>query len=541
MGKQAQKKVVVIVVDAGSFSVINPMVEQGKLPTFQKILKAGASGILMSTMPPVTPPAWASFATGVNPGKHGVFDFWHFIGTDVTPVTSNSIRRKTLWSMLDEENMSSILINAPITYPPSKIRGLIISGLLTPTDSPYTYPKRLKKELVKEIPEYRIHTRTSPYVNEQLYLEEAYDLLRSRCDASLYLMENYDWNFFVSYFYYTDQIQHVFWKYMDSTHPSHDPNAPRELKDAIPGAYEIVDESLHKIMRFFDEDTLLIVMSDHGAGPVYKDVLINNYLRDLGLVRMSKRGLFEMTVNSLLRNFYVEEERLTRIFSYLKGALRVMIYPTRKRSSYIPIWIDWSRTKAYSVGHLGRIMVNRKATRSKSEYDGLINYLIRRLYEFRDPESDEKIVDRVYMKSEIYWGESVKEAPDLLFTMKNMTYMPRLGYEFESGEIVRPSLGSGGHRMEGILIMYGNDVRKGYKLTECSIMDLMPTILYWMKFPISSDVDGRVLTEAFHPSFVRENPVKLTEAAPIPSSRKLELSKEEKEKLKERLKALGYF
>ena len=530
-----------VVVDAGSFSVINPMLKEGQLPTFEKILKEGASGLLMSTIPPVTPPAWASFATGVNPGKHGVFDFWHFVGTEVTPVTSFSLQRRTLWSLLNEENMSSILLNAPITYPPRKIRGLVISGLLTPSDFPYTYPKRLKKELMKEIPGYRIHTRTSPYEDEQGYLEEAHNLLKARCDATIYLMENYDWDFFVSYFYYTDQIQHVFWKYMDSTHPLHDLDAPREMRKAIPVAYKIVDESLHKIMRVFDEDTLLIVMSDHGAGPVYKEVFINDYLRSLGLIRRSRGGLFEMAISRLLRTSGVERGRLATIFGYLKGALRVMIHPTRPRSSYVPAWIDWSRTKAFSMGHLGGIMVNQRVIREKSKYSVLIDYLTQKLYALRDPESGEKIVDRVYKRSEIYSGENVKEAPDLLFTTKNMTYVPRIGYELESDQIVRHSKGSGGHRREGILIMYGEDVKKGYKLRDCDIIDLMPTILYRMSLQIPSDVDGKVLVEAFHPSLVKEHPVELTEATSIRSSKKSELSTEEKEELKRRLQELGYF
>jgi len=535
------KKVVVVGVDAGSFHVINPMLKEGLLPTFEKILKEGASGVLMSTMPPSTPPAWASFATGVNPGKHAVFDFWHFDGTNVTPVTSYSIRRRTLWSTLTEENMSSILINAPITYPPRKIRGLLISGLLTPGDSPYTYPTHLRKELMKEIPGYRIHTRTSPFENEHVYLQEAYDLLKARCDATLHFMENYDWNFFVSYFYYTDQIQHVFWKYMDPTHPLHNPDASRTLKDAIPKAYKIVDDSLRKIMKMFDEDTLLIVMSDHGAGPVYKELLINNYLKDLGLVRLSKEGLVEITINSLLRTFDPEKGRLTKFFGYLKGALRVMTHPTRRGSSYFPTWIDWSRTKAYSVGHIDRIMVNRNVIRKESAYTVLINYLIRRLYELRDPESKENVFDKIYRRSEIYWGEHSKEAPDLLFTVKNATYMTRVGHELESNQIIKHSLGSGGHRREGILIMYGNNVRKAHKLRDCSIMDLMPTILYTMGLQIPSDLDGKVITEAFHPSFVRDHPVKLTEAISIPTSRRFNFSKEEKEELKRRLKALGYF
>lgn len=258
--RSLRKKVIVVFVDAGSFNVINPMLKKGKLPTFEKIMKGGTSGVLTSTIPPHTAPAWASFATGVNPGKHGVYDFWDFDGPRMTPVNSYSIRRKTLWSMINEAEGKVALINAPLTYPPRKIKGFVVTGVMTPGSLPYTYPEDFKTELLREIPGYRVYAQTSALVDENLYLEEAYNLLKTRCDATLYLMENYDWDLLVCYFYYTDQIQHAFWKYMDPTHPHHNPDAPRRLKEAVPKAYEIVDDSIDKIMKNVDKDSMIIVI-----------------------------------------------------------------------------------------------------------------------------------------------------------------------------------------------------------------------------------------------------------------------------------------
>lgn len=541
--QRTKRKIVIIWVDAGTFNVINPLLKRGKIPAFHRIMEEGTSGQLISTMPPHTAPAWASFATGVNPGKHGVYGFWHIEkGASIIYNNSYSIRRETLWSMLNEENKKVILINAPMTYPPRKIDGIVVTGLMTPSDIPYTYPKNIRRKLLREIPEYRVYTRTNAYVNEQLYLEEAYNLLKARRDATLYLMKNYDWDVLFSAFYYTDQIQHVFWKYMDQTHPAYDPDAPEMFKEAITKAYEIVDDSIRKILKIIDEDTLLIVMSDHGAGPVYKYVFINNYLRKLGLITISGKGIMKFALEKLR----ITDELLLHLSEYAAAPLRAVFKKMwgvkESQSMLFAKSIDWAKTKTFSAGVFGQLWVNYDKIKSTSEYENLINYLTEKLYDFRDPENGEKIVDKVFRRSQIYRGQYVNMAPDLFFVTREMTYIePGSTIPFSSNQIVRSSRSSGDHRMEGILIMYGKDVKGGYALRDCNIMDLAPTILYLMTIKVPSDVDGKVLVDAFNPSYVREHPVRQKKVTRISTEREqYALSKEEEKKVLERLKALGY-
>lgn len=559
--QQTDKKVMVVWIDGGTFDVIQPMLKNRKLPAFRKIMNEGVSSVLLSTIPPITTTAWSSFATGVNPGKHGVYGFWEVKNNSITLVNSHSIRRQTFWSMLNKANKKVILLNAPLTYPVTKVKGLLITGLMTPGSVPYTYPKGFRKKLLREFPEYRIYTQTRGgargrlpsrgVVDEYTYLEEAFSLLKTRRDTALYLMENYDWDLFFVDFFYTDQIQHNFWKYLDSTHPAHNPNAPKMLKEAIQKAYEIVNDSLNKILKTIGEDVTLIVMSDHGFGPTYKIVYINSYLRKIGIVKMDVEGAIRFAVNSLLRDFLkvsmIDVDRLPRVLEYIMGARRIIfdiLYGKRQavnessHSTYLSKFIDWNQTRAYSTGFSGHIYVNRKLVKSNRGYVRLINYLTQKLYGLTDPETGKKIVDKVFKGSEIYRGPHVDSAPDLTLIMRKMTY---IASRFIANQIVEPATESAYHRMEGILIMHGKDVRRGYFLKECDIVDLAPTILYLMGIQVPSDMDGVVLTNAFHSSYVETHPVRIEKKASIRRSReRYALSKEEEQKIKQRLKALGY-
>jgi len=551
MKKQGTKtKVVLIWVDGGTFDVIEPLLHK-ELPAFQKIEKEGVSSTLISTIPPCTPPAWASLATGVNPGKHGVYDFWDRTGNKPVPVSSYSIHRETLWSMLNDANKEVISLNAPMTYPPRRIRGVLVTGFMTPGNVPYTYPTEFRERLLREFPEYSIDPRTyppppGPPSDKHLScLQEAYDLLRERHEVTLYLMENFDWDLFISVFHCTDSIQHYFWKYMDPTHPAHDPDVSKALKEAIPKAYKIVDNSIKEILDTIDDDTTLIVMSDHGFGPIYKCVFLNNYLRKLGLLSLSVEGsVMPIVIEKFLK---ASRTRLPQVSKFMLKAFKTILHRIRSKAEDMSPpadrfseYIDWAQTKAYSLSALGDLSVNRSILKSSQDYENLIGYLIQRLFELRDPEDNEKIVDGIFRKQQIYSGRYLEKAPDLFLVIRKMAYMTSAS--LVTSQIVGPSSGySGSHRMEGILFMRGENLRRGKTLQNCSIMDLAPTILYLMGVRFPSDVDGRVLLEAFHPSYVKSHPVKTKEKARTAvAEEKHALTKTDEQKIKERLKALGY-
>ena len=129
-------------IDAGCRSVLDPLFAEGALPNLRSVFEAGAAGPLESQIPPWTPSAWPSLYTGVNPGKHGVFGFLDFDGYDWDVVNATSVREHALWQLLDRHGLSSVVVNVPVTHPPRAFDGALVPGYTAP-ESPTCHPEGL--------------------------------------------------------------------------------------------------------------------------------------------------------------------------------------------------------------------------------------------------------------------------------------------------------------------------------------------------------------------------------------------------------------
>ena len=148
------RKVLVIGLDGATFDLLAPWIERGRLPTLARLIEEGVSGTLESTSPPISSAAWASFATGKNPGKHGIVDFVHpeENGYRVTIVNSKKRGSKALWNLISEAGGQVGVVGVPVTYPPEEVNGFMISGFLAPSSkSDYTYPPSLRQELGEKL------------------------------------------------------------------------------------------------------------------------------------------------------------------------------------------------------------------------------------------------------------------------------------------------------------------------------------------------------------------------------------------------------
>ena len=293
-------------------------------------------------------------------------------------------------------------------------------------------------------------------------------------------------------------------------------------------------------------------MSDHGAGAASRYFVVNNWLLREGLLRLED-GLVTGLKYRLFRWGYTPLgilNALSRLgFGIATRTFAMGSKPGLLRRAFLS-WldIDWSETMAYGLGHLyGQIYLNVEGrepqgkVRPGEEYEELREQVIRSLAAATEDESGERIVDDIYRKEEIYSGPYIDRAPDILFSLHDRLSMALAQQQFSSHLLFDPAIRvSASHRIGGLLMMRGPGVRKGVELEGARIVDLAPTILYIMGLDIPSDMDGRVLEEAFEEGFLTRRRIRYGPPSSLFTGLDSGFRKEESREIRDRLRGLGY-
>ena len=500
-------KTVLIGIDGATLDLALPWIKEGKLPAFAKIKNKGVHGKLRSTTPYYSAPAWVSMVTGVQPGKHGIYDFFRTDTPNKNIVNSRYRKAPAIWKMLSNTGKRSIIVNVPGSYPPEKINGVMITGLLTPSpDSNYTYPKELKKALVPG--------KIGSYVLEQVAVDDIPKNLTARYapgklanqinemtishgEVTMNLMKMDDWDFTMVVFRGTDDAQHLLWN----------------KKDLILSCYQQADEYIGKMMTEYP-DANFILVSDHGFGQPKKYFYVNNALYNQGYLQTTSNPSHNM--NTLIALLFDRFSRLIFHLIPLQKIVRSDIGRKLVLSGSSQSGIDYSKTKAmyHSVCSRG-IRINLKGKYKHGivdpkDYNLLRDELITFLKNVKDPDSNKPIVKNIYTKEEVYGDNAVNDPLDLIFDLEE---------EYSAQELLQPPEGikeifqsskkslstlskpgfydwMGDHRQNGILFMYGKNIVQN-KQVNASIVDIVPTILAMMNVPLSPDFDGKVIKDAF--------------------------------------------
>jgi len=499
-----EMKVIVIGLDAATLDLIEPWAREGKLSNFANLMEEGSWGVLKSTYPFVTPTAWASFVTGVNPGKHGIFGFTNASPDNPTSLGLPRISHRymgvpPIWDILCKYGKKVCLVNFPFAFPPTPVNGIMTSGMGTPSvQSEFVYPKELKNEILEKfdfLPDYGAEV----YKSKEAFCEIHDRNLEEMLKLSIYMLNKDSWDFYMCVLMEIDHVQHMFWADMDENHPLHDEKNADKYKNKILEYYKKFDNFLGEVIKYVSNDTVLIICSDHGAGPSYKRMALNAWLMREGYLKLKEGGMFKKVLRKILFRAGFDTEKIKRILHKLNLSKYVHSSPIFLRelipSKETKMWdIDWKNTKAYVIQSYGQICINRSVV-SEREYDAVTEEIIRKLYELKDPNTGESIVKRVYKKEDIYSGPHISKAPDIYITLKDETC--EIVRFSEDGEIFTSPYLSGTHKENGVFFVYGRGIRKGLKLENASIYDIFPTILHIMGIPIPKYVDGRVLNEIF--------------------------------------------
>ncbi|HLG29587.1 MAG TPA: alkaline phosphatase family protein, partial [Candidatus Brocadiales bacterium] len=286
------KKLFVLGLDAATFDLISPWVKEGLLPNFARLMQTGTWGELRSTLHPLSPPAWTSFMTGKNPGKHGIYDFVVHKPQSYELLYTNGGMRKgaTIWRLLSDAGKKVVVVNVPMTYPPEEVNGINISGFDAPgLDSNFVYPPSVYKEIQNALGEYILRDYAQGH-NPATFLQQIHTTLDFQKKLLFYMMKHYEWDFYMTVFNAIDLVQHGYWQYMDESFTSISPEERVQYGSSIKDMYIKIDGILGELLAILPEETDLVILSDHGAGRCRKAVFMNKWLESQGLLRYCNSG-----------------------------------------------------------------------------------------------------------------------------------------------------------------------------------------------------------------------------------------------------------
>lgn len=341
---------------------------------------------------------------------------------------------------------------------------------------PISYPKSFCRKLAEEIGLYKtlgwaIDTwaLSENRIDEKTFLEDLFYTMNQREEIMMNMLKKKDFDLFLFIFQASDRVQHMFWRLIDKTHPAYDREKAEKYGDAILKVYQKMDEIIGEVMPFVDEHTTLFVISDHGFHSFRKAVNLNTWLVKNGYMTLSsEKG---------------KEYKLEDLFG--KGEF----WPN----------VDWQRTKAYALG-LGCIYINLKGreiygiVKPGDEYNGLKKEIVTKLKNLRDPVTGKRVIVDVYKRENIYKGEYLKEAPDLVVGF-NEGY--RVSWQTALGGIPLEVIVENKSNWSGDHCSLDPSITKGIFLSNKkfvrespSIIDIAPTVLEIFNLPIPEEIDG---------------------------------------------------
>ena len=239
--------------------------------------------------------------------------------------------------------------------------------------------------------------------------------VENRTQAALYLMRNKPWDVFTVVYWDTDMVQHETWRLLDPNHPRHDPEEAATYREQIIAFHRKVDSDVGRLLAEVDSDTLVVVMSDHGFGPVHSFFLTNNWLASLGLLRFKQRPATAIK-RSLFRLGYTPLSMFRIAKALGMGRLRKKMRFQQQAGLMNRLFlsfddVDWARTKAFSIGSFGQVYVNLVGARPQGivqpgiEYEELREHIRQEALALKDPRTGELLVERVYQQGrDLQWS-----------------------------------------------------------------------------------------------------------------------------------------
>lgn len=517
---------------------------KNRLHNFNRLLNEGATGKLRSTIHPLTPQAWTSLICGTNCAKHGIYDFGKHKKNSYQIELVNSTHRRTwaIWELASFAGVRVGIFGVPLSWPVDRVNGFLISGMHSPELDSSTYPKELAFALKKNFPNYRIDAMVHWYSDENEFLNDSFDMLDVHFKVADWLWQTFEPELFFATFVSADRIMHALWR----TLPENIADTPDS--NPIFLVHKKLDEILGWAFELVRDDDLLIVCSDHGFGPLKKDVYLNRFLADAGYLRFDPKKVknFKRAIEPRALSDPCHSWHLKRYANPSElPADDELIIKGKIDPYYLDFeTIDWENTLAYSAGMMGNIFINTEGLRPQGivrwgkEYEELVSRLMKELRCLCDPDDKKPLVSAIYRREQLYWGPYIWDAPDILVVLRDYEYVTRGATEFWGKDLVSTPVvnHSGNHRLDGFFAAWGSQISK--RTMHIEITDIAPILLVHLGIPLPKYLDGKLPISMYN-NFSELNI--RWEERDMKRPERNGYSPNEEEVIRRRLKGLGYF
>jgi len=431
-------------------------------PNVKKMVDNGVYGKLRTSDPPITIPAWMVMSTGKTAGNLGLYGFRHRKENsydDFWIATSYSIKEPTVWDIIAKKGLKSCILGIPPTYPVHPVNGNLVSCFITPDiDSNYTYPEELKNEIKKNIGRYILDI-IFRVDDKEVLLKEIYEMTKVQFKTVKYLMQKKEWDYFKFVIIGLDRFHHAFWKYYDKEHPKYEPR--NKFREEMKKYYQYLDQEIGEIINLLDENTITMIVSDHGVKAMKGLVCVNMALEQLGLLK-----------------FKTKPKPKTRLAD---------------------ADIDWNNTYAWGWGgYYAKIFLNVKGREphgiiEKKDYEKVREMVIKKLKFIKDNKGN--LMNTIIYKPEDLFEVLNGDPPDLMVYFDNLNWRSAGTVGYDSIYLDENDTGPDDavHDWYGVYIIYDPTKKRGKNLGVKNILDIAPTSLKILGVEIPNDMEGNII------------------------------------------------
>ena len=454
-------KILVIGLDGASPDIL---LGDDRLTNIRCLMEAGCFGRLESIVPPITVPAWLCMTTSRDPGSIGVYGFRNRADRSYEKqamVESRTVGDLTIWDQVAREGKKSILIGVPPGYPARKVNGVAVGCFLTPDPARnvYTHPPGVAETIKGLVGDYPVDVTGFRAGDKAKMRKDADELARKQFTVFRHLLETEEWDYAQIVSIGLDRLQHGFWSHHDPLHVRHDPDSP--YKEVIRDHYKLLDEEVGKLLDLIDGETVVLVLSDHGARRLDGGFCVNQWLVEQGLLVLNQ-------------------------------------YPD-KITPFAKLDVDWDRTLAWSEGgYYARVYLNVRGREpkggvAKADFDRVRDDLKARLEATTGPDGNP--LGTLVFKPEQVYREVRGIAPDLVVHFGGLAWRSVGAVGYPSLHVQEDETGpdDSNHDQHGAFVLACPGLEPMGEVEGAHLLDMAPTLLELGGYEVPGSMQGKSL------------------------------------------------